>query len=52
MMSIRNYLVSFDLSKSHSAHTLKRKGQSEIYDGFSKEQGLHYDRIQRLYRSR
>ena len=51
MVNIRDYLVSFDLSKGHSTHTLKRKVQSEVYDGFSKEQGLHYDRIQRLYRS-
>ncbi len=28
------------------------KGAVEIYDGFSKGRGLHYDRIQRLYRSR
>ena len=36
MVNIRDYLVSFDLSKGHRTHTLKRKGQSEIYGGFPK----------------
>ena len=52
MVNIRDYLVSFDLSKGHSIHTLKRKVKSKIYGSFSKGRGLHYDQIQRLYRSR